>query len=138
MLISLIAAGYFWKQFLGSHIKALAVTLIPFFIIGLIRSQLSIPIHLRIGIGYSTLALIILTPIFLDCFKRKLTDVFSIIIALGSFLLAITMRQFDSVLKDIFPMGTHFLWHLFGGISVYFIMDYVLKRDNSFKVADFN
>jgi len=36
---------------------------------------------------------------------------------------------------DFFWMGTHWLWHLFGGTAVFFILQYIY-RDNKAQASD--
>ena len=44
------------------------------------------------------------------------------------FAVAIAFRTLDNIMI-ILPMGTHWLWHTFGGIAVFFLLYYVYMDD---------
>jgi len=46
---------------------------------------------------------------------------FLLLSAAGVLLLSLTFRTLDSALCDIFPTGTHFLWHLSTGLLIYLL-----------------
>jgi hypothetical protein len=43
-----------------------------------------------------------------------------------SFGMAISFRVMDRFV-EIFPMGSHWLWHCFGALSVFFLMKYIYE-----------
>jgi len=43
-------------------------------------------------------------------------------IAALTFYIAITCRSIDNIVCPQFPLGTHFLWHIFNGVTMYFVM----------------
>ncbi|MDX9731411.1 MAG: ceramidase domain-containing protein [Bdellovibrionales bacterium] len=52
--------------------------------------------------------------------------------AAGVFLLSLFMRTIDSAICEIFPIGTHFLWHLLNGICLWILLKIALnfQRDS--------
>ena len=125
VLLCLSAAIYFfWKL----HFKRRYITTIiafPFFISFSIE-HFPIPSYLGNLIGYSIIVLVILFPLlrylYLTGWRNKKLVFFS----LSSFIVAISFRSIDLIIPEEFLyMGTHWLWHLFGGIAVYFLVAYI-------------
>ena len=86
---------------------------------------LPVPVKMRISIGYVITAVTILTPIIWYLRMTNMRNFWLVLLAFGSFGLAVTFRVLDSHVK-LLSMGTHWLWHLFGGISVFFLIRYIL------------
>lgn len=91
--------------------------------------QLPIGDHLKISLGYIVTALTILIPQLWYMYKTKWANTRPVALAFFFFGLAICFRSID-LQQDFFTMGTHWLWHLFGGFAVHFLIAYVFK-DNS-------
>ncbi|MGA9325536.1 MAG: hypothetical protein WBV47_05780 [Salegentibacter sp.] len=65
-----------------------------------------------------------------------------IFLAFGSFGVAITFRTLDRFLYFL-PMGTHWLWHSFGALAVFFLVKYIYldkeaETREEWKTADFS
>ena len=84
------------------------------------------PYKLGNSIDYISTAIGLLLPIFIYLVKTKFRFGKYILFALLSFSSAITFRIIDKRV-DLFDMGTHWLWHSFGAISVFFLMLYIYK-----------
>jgi hemolysin III len=53
---------------------------------------------------------------------------------IGFFCVALFFRTIDNGIgKEWFPMGTHFLWHICGGISVFFLLNFILLLSSTEK-----
>lgn len=91
--------------------------------------MLPIPKGLSISIGYTVTAIAVLLPLFAYCYKRNWYKLYLLCLAVGSFILAISCRIADKRF-DILPMGSHWLWHSFGAIAVYFLMRYIYEDDS--------
>ncbi|MDC6365276.1 MULTISPECIES: hypothetical protein [Flavobacteriaceae] len=89
---------------------------------------LPLPQALRISIGYVITALTILFPLALYLIKTKGRGLLWVVLAFSIFGLAIFFRSID-LTQTFFPMGTHWLWHFFGGVAVHFLITYIF-RDN--------
>lgn len=127
MILCISAVFYFifklyktwWKRLLAVIIilsASFGVRLLPF------------PDTIRISLGYVVTAITVLLPIMLYLIKTKGVHKELIILAVFSFVIAVSFRSADKIVQvDWLFMGTHWLWHLFGGISVFFLMLYVYQ-----------
>ncbi|MAN26351.1 MULTISPECIES: hypothetical protein [Mesonia] len=84
------------------------------------------PHKLATSIGYISTALGLLLPMCIYLVKTKFLFGKYILFAFLSFSGAITFRILDKR-SDLFDIGTHWLWHSFGAISVFFLMMYIYK-----------
>lgn len=90
--------------------------------------RLPVPASYKESLGYIATAAALLLPMAWYIISTRGRNVKFIAAALGSFTLAIFFRMLDRFVQgDIMFMGTHWLWHLFGGISVFFLMSYIYK-----------
>lgn len=80
----------------------------------------------RISIGYIITALIIMVPLIWYLSKTTFTNMRWVVFAFLIFAIAISFRSID-LTQTIFPMGTHWLWHFFGGVAVHFLITYIFK-----------
>lgn len=87
---------------------------------------LPIPVGLRISLGYVITAATILIPIAWYLISTKGKNVRLVLTAFLIFAIAVFFRSID-LHQDFFPMGTHWLWHLLGGIAVHFLIAYIFK-----------
>ena len=81
---------------------------------------------LRISLGYIITAATILVPLLWYVVKTKGKNVIYVVVAFLTFSVAIFFRSID-LHQNLFPMGTHWLWHLLGGIAVHFLIAYIFK-----------
>ncbi|AWX44334.1 hypothetical protein HME9304_01334 [Flagellimonas maritima] len=87
---------------------------------------LPIPKALRISTGYVITALTVVVPIIWYLFKTKFINVQWVIFAVLIFSLAVFFRSID-LKQSVFQMGTHWLWHFFGGVAVHCLIAYIFK-----------
>ncbi|MFD2568041.1 hypothetical protein [Pseudotenacibaculum haliotis] len=90
--------------------------------------MLDLPRNFAISAGYAITAITVLTPFFLYAYKTQWKNVRFLIFGMVVFGLAVTFRTLDSVIV-LLPMGTHWLWHTFGGVAVFFLLYYIYKDD---------
>lgn len=106
------------------------IVLIAIISIGVRR--LPVPPSFKETLGYIATAAALLLPMLWYVISTRGRHAGFIIAALGSFTLAIFFRMLDRFVDaDVLFMGTHWLWHLFGGISVFFLMSYIYRDANS-------
>lgn len=88
---------------------------------------------MAISIGYVSTVVGILLPLGIYAYQIKAKNLPYILFAILSFATAIGFRMIDQKL-EIFPMGSHWLWHSFGAIAVFFLMNYIFldkkKQEN--------
>jgi len=130
MVASLAGVIYFiikWADTWPPRI-ILAVTIIGSFF-GL--RALPLPLNLRLSFGYLITALAIAIPIVGYLYKTKWHNASDIAYAFSIFGVAVLFRVIDKKMDlAFFWMGTHWLWHLFGGLAVFFLIKYIYK-DNT-------
>lgn len=112
-----------------------AVVLSPFFIPYLFYITIDIPEVYISMLSYGMNALMILGPIYIYLRATNFNNWHIIGLSVLSIFLGIMFRTMDKgVGAELFPMGTHWLWHAFSGLSVYFLMEYVYKMNNQKEV----
>jgi hypothetical protein len=126
LILALIASAYLWSRVLGRVSAALLLTLASVGGFPLIHTSGMLPRRGRFVSGYVYLALIIILPAFLSLVRRGWRQWHSLALAAGSFAAAVFFRQADRWVAELgFAPGSHFLWHLFGGIATFFVMRYL-------------
>lgn len=125
MLVCLGGIFYYISKTTKSNWKRVLIAA-GLFTLLFILSQVPMPEEYRTSFGYSTIALIVLTPFVWYAYKTRWRDFHLILIAIFLFTIAITFRTLDNTMT-IFAMGTHWLWHTFGGASVFFVLLYTLR-----------
>ncbi|WP_373057420.1 hypothetical protein [Zunongwangia sp. H14] len=80
----------------------------------------------QISMNYVGTALGLLLPIFVYLYKTYFRSWGTISLAILSFSIALFFRVMDKFMDDL-EMGTHWLWHSFGAISVFFLMKYIYR-----------
>lgn len=124
MILCMSAVFYFiFKLYKVWWKRILAFTII--FGVSFAVRTLPIPTIVRISLGYVITAITVLLPILLYLVKTNGRHKEMIMLAFVFFAIAVSFRSADTFWEtDFFYMGTHWLWHLFGGISVFFLMLY--------------
>ncbi|MEL7535411.1 MAG: hypothetical protein AAFN10_29250, partial [Bacteroidota bacterium] len=83
------------------------------------------PSSFSINLGYFLMALTVLLPTFMLLVKTKFSGGLWVLLALMSFGFALFFRIIDP--ESWLPMGTHFLWHVFGAIANLCMFMYVYE-----------
>ena len=126
-VLAFAAAIHLWSRVVGSRLRAVFLTIAMLVVPRLVATFSSIPRQLRIGIGYSAMALALLAPAFLISKKHHWRGVFFLISATVYFATAIGCRSLDHLAEAYgLTMGSHFLWHIFGGISVFYLLRFII------------
>ncbi|TDQ27930.1 ceramidase domain-containing protein [Tenacibaculum caenipelagi] len=127
MIVCLGAIIYFirkikkkWWQRIGILLGMLIVSILPRF--------LPIPIGYRTSFGYAVTALAVVTPLVWYAYKTHWRNVKYIAYGGAVFGIALLFRTLDKKV-ELLPMGTHWLWHTFGGIAVFFLLYYIYKDE---------
>lgn len=135
MVLSLATVFYFIFHWMTSWIKRLVVTFVMFGAFFGLR-MLPLPQGLTISLGYLITALTLLIPILGYLVKINWKNAKHVFIAFAVFAFAVACRVIDKRVEiDFFWMGTHWLWHLFGGIAVFFLMKFIFE-DNKAQAID--
>lgn len=80
----------------------------------------------RISFGYFITAITVIIPFVTYAYKTQWKNARYIVLGFSIFALAVLFRTLDSIV-ELLPMGTHWLWHTFGGVAVFFLLLYIYK-----------
>jgi hemolysin III len=135
----------FWLKLDWMPIMLLCAALVIYFIFKVVRTWwqrlllaflllgtsymlriLPIPPGWRITLGYVITAATILLPLVGYLIKTQGKNAILVITAFALFSVAILFRSIDKS-QSFFPMGTHWLWHFFGGVAVHFLIAYIFN-----------
>lgn len=128
-ILSAAAALRFWHRLTHRWSTAFLILLFVSIVPRLMTAAVDLPFTYRISVGYSSLAFAILCPAFIESYRNRWIDLHLLVGSLLLFAAAVGWRTVDRVGVSLLPMGTHFLWHLFGGLSVWCLMEYIFRRD---------
>ena len=76
---------------------------------------LDLPGNWRVNLSYATLAVIILLPMFVVLLRTRFRHGNWVLLGVMCFAVGWYCRLVDGAGLSSLPMGTHWLWHLFGG-----------------------
>ena len=128
--LSLAGVVYFifkWMEFWLQRILLIAVMAAIFF--GL--RALPFPATIQITLGYIITAATIAIPVIGYLYKTHWHNLRYVAAAFGVFGIAVLFRFIDHRTDlDFLWMGTHWLWHIMGGLAVFFLIKYIYM-DNS-------
>ncbi|MCH4822334.1 hypothetical protein ML462_04035 [Gramella lutea] len=123
VILCLAVSVYYSIKLKMGLLKRIVLILIILFLVFGIR-MIPWPAEMQTSIGYIATALGLLLPILTYFYTTKLHNWVYVLLAFLSFGLAISFRILDRVVYLI-PMGTHWLWHAFGALSVFFLIKYI-------------
>lgn len=130
--ICLSVAYIYWHKVFRSHSRVLFFIATPYVIFRTVLWQLPLSENAKTSLGYCLLSLVLLPPIFLYSYIQKENNKY-ILYTSVSIGIAILFRTIDFLFAEqitgILPMGTHWIWHLLGGIACYFGLTYVFEQD---------
>jgi len=86
--------------------------------------------NLRVNLSYASLALVILTPLVLVLWRTRFRHGRWVLVALGCFALAWFCRAVHATMLSPLPMGTHWLWHVFGGLTTHALIVYFARLES--------
>lgn len=96
--------------------------------LNIIPRWINFPIGYRTSIGYIGTAVAVLLPIVVYAYRTLWYRMRYLGLGILSFMLAVGCRTLDKKFDfDFLWMGTHWLWHLLGGIAVFWIMYYIYE-----------
>lgn len=122
-MVTLSVGVYFWDKILSHKWQVVAI-IVPFTIFRLVISEI-VPGQLGTNLSYFIVGFLIFFPIIFFLIKRKFRDVKPVFISVSFLSLSLIMRRLDFEMVGIFPMGSHFLWHLFSGVGAYYLAQFI-------------
>lgn len=134
LLLCLMAGFYFFSRSTGRWWLALLIMVGIFFLQGLMWSSVrnnatGLPVQSAITLNYAMMGLMVLAPLGWWLVKTGFRHGRWIAAALLSFGLALFSRLADP--WALLPMGTHFLWHVFGAAACHCMLAYVYWQNES-------
>ena len=86
---------------------------------------------LAVNLNYASIAVVVVLPMLFVLVRLKFRHVGLVAAALISFAIAWFFRLLDLSLGVYLPMGSHWLWHTFGAVSVTLLIEffYHVERD---------
>lgn len=137
MVLALMAAFWLWRGVTRHSMFATMAIALSILLAMLAHLVPGLKHGQHITLGYIMLALSILVPACLHCALRWRAGWPWMVSALLAFAVAITARGLDSGLgARLLPMGSHFLWHIFGGISAFCLISYIFGAGEASPAGD--
>ncbi|WP_343523027.1 hypothetical protein [Pedobacter sp.] len=133
MLLCLSAGIYFLSKLIKWYFAILIVAVYAFFQF-YVRSLFSQgDFQVFININYAFMAAMVLFPVFGYLIKTEWRNGKWVGFALIAFIFALTFRVVDK--WGLLSMGTHFLWHTFGAIASFCMLNFIyLVNDKKVQV----
>ena len=122
-LLTISLAIYFWHKLLKKWYWVLLL-FIPMFLIRFLVFNI-LPEHMAINTSYFITGATILLPIPVLLYRMQFKGVWSILLTLLCFGLALMFREADIRATAYISIGTHFLWHVFSAIGGFFMLKYL-------------
>lgn len=96
--------------------------------LNLVPDWIDFPVGYRNSIGYLGNAIAILLPIAVYAYRTSWRRIRYMGLAVFFFVLAVSFRTLDKKYDvEFLWMGTHWLWHLLGGISTFWLILYIYQ-----------
>ena len=126
MILALTAAFWLWRGITGRSLFAALAMELSFLPTMLVHNLPGLKHGYHISLGYSMMALTILVPAGIHCALRWRAGWPRLACSVAAFAVAIAARVLDSLAgQNLLPMGSHFLWHIFGGLAAFCLISYI-------------
>ncbi|CAL2087306.1 Ceramidase [Tenacibaculum sp. 190524A02b] len=99
---------------------------LSFLLLSILPRMLPLPKEYRISFGYVVTAVTVITPFIWYAYRTQWKNIQFIIYGFVIFGGAVLFRTLDNLVV-LLPMGTHWLWHTFGGVAVFFLLYYIYQ-----------
>lgn len=132
LLLTSAAAIALWRFIAGSYLRSAAIVVLLVFLSRALTRLEVFPLSIRFSLAYAGLASTILVPLAIVVRRRISTSWPLFVLCAVSFCIAVAFRSADRWLGESWlPMGSHFLWHLFGGSAVWFLMVMLIRLNDA-------
>lgn len=132
VLLLVMAGGWLWRRLLRNTALAVGATLVPPLVAFALMHRLARDPS-GITWSYAIMASGVVIPAVINaCHRRPARS--SLGAVLACFVVALAFRAFDAPLARIgWPHGSHYLWHVFGGLATFFTFSflYALRESDS-------
>lgn len=128
-VLTLLVSGYFWIKILTRWYYIFPV-LIPFVAVRFAVFYVFDSFY-AVNAAYFFTGVMMFLPALILLIKTKFKHFKVLLIGALLFSISLTFRHIDNEITFLFPMGTHWLWHVFGAIGSGYLGGY-LFRINSY------
>jgi hypothetical protein len=134
-ILTMAVSLYLWKKIFKKW-YFLFLIYVPAIIIRLLLQD-RLPPHDVMNTGYFITGTVIFLPALLLLIKTKQKGMRYFIISLFLFLVSLIFRKIDALNTSLLPMGTHWLWHIFGAAGSFFLAQYlfIIEEPDKEKIA---
>jgi hypothetical protein len=123
-ILGLVVTVWLWIRLRPRLVHLLGLLAVLAFL-RLTVSLTPLPRQVSISVSYATLGLIIVIPVLLALIRTRFRHAGWVYTALACFALALVCRIADTLRPPPLPMGTHWLWHIFGALTTAAMSMYV-------------
>lgn len=124
-IVTLSVSLYFWDKILNRRWQ-LATVFIPFVFIRYAIFDFYSG-QLALNINYLFTGVIIFFPILFYLSNKKFRHFRNILLSMVFLSLSLIFRRIDFTVAEIFPMGSHFLWHILSGLGAFYLASYLYR-----------
>ena len=130
-ILGFILAFHYWYKLTKNYLKIFLMTLVPYSIFHIFFRIFIDNHNIKVTLGYFLLFAISSYPVIRYALNNRDKLNLNLIYASISFLIAITARigdkSFPIIFNELFPMGTHWIWHTVGGLTTFFMFKFVFE-----------
>ena len=131
LILTSAAALAFWREAIGTWPRAVLLFLLVAVSGRALGFVLATERSVQISLGYLSAALSILLPLAILVRRAQWRGLGLLCGIVLTFAAAMACRMLDRAgAPSPLPMGTHFLWHVFGGASVWMLMLLVVRLND--------
>ncbi|WP_316735289.1 hypothetical protein [Pedobacter aquatilis] len=134
MLLCLSAGVYFLAKITKWYFAVLIVLMYAIFQFLLRKQFTGEDFQIFININYAFMAALVLFPVFGYLLKSNWNNGKWVGFALLAFIFALTFRIADK--WEILAVGTHFLWHTFGAIASFCMLNYIFLDSSNYQLKN--
>ncbi len=124
-ILTLSVSVYLWLKILRRWWQILFVVM-PAFYLRFVVWEYFDP-HTAVNLSYAITGILIFLPLVKYLWETAFVDWKIILLSVLSLSLALFFREMDAWRHHLFPMGTHFLWHILSGVGGYFLALYLFR-----------
>ncbi len=130
VVLCIACSFYFLLKSMRSWRWRLAVIALVM-VLNILPRVIVLPAGYSNSVGYLCTALGVVIPIVLYLSRTRWLRVHYFVYAVLWFLLAVSFRTIDKKFDlDFLWMGTHWLWHLLGGVAVFWVLLFIYKDND--------
>ncbi|WMJ72334.1 hypothetical protein RCC89_04040 [Cytophagaceae bacterium ABcell3] len=123
--LTVLVSIYFWYKVLPKWHYTIPV-IMPFLLARIYIFQFTDTFS-AINIAYFITGVMIFLPALIFLVKTRFQYAHSLFLGIFFFIVALLFRQYDHEFAAILPMGSHWLWHVFGAMGAGYLGAYLYR-----------